>query len=107
MCAVEGWPKSLINQLDEGYPIWRPMIALDEGIPLCHITCHVERGQEHFASLLSALDTEELLTPVQPRQWIFSAVISGGQQLVAMASRRDGWVTAGPRMPIITDNNLL
>jgi hypothetical protein len=105
--AAEGWPKLLINQLDEGYPIWRPMIVLDEGIPLCRITCHVERGQEHFASLLGALDMEELLTPIQPRQWIFSAIISGEQQLVAMASRRDGWVTAGLWLPVITDDDLL
>jgi hypothetical protein len=32
--AAEGWPKSLINQLDEGRPIWRPMVALDKGVPL-------------------------------------------------------------------------
>jgi hypothetical protein len=105
--AVEGWPKSLINQLDEGRPIRRPMVALDEGLPLRRITSHVEGGQENFASLLGALDTEELLTPVQPRQRVFSAVISGEQQFVDMASCRDDGVTASLWVPVITDDNLL
>jgi hypothetical protein len=32
--VAEGCPKSLINQLDEGRPIWRPMVALDAASPV-------------------------------------------------------------------------
>jgi hypothetical protein len=70
--------------MDELLPQWLALVALEEDEPLRRLVGHVKHCQEHLASVRSLLDAEELIASVEPRQWIFSAIVRGKQQLVSM-----------------------
>jgi hypothetical protein len=45
---------------------------------------HVERRKEHLADIRSLLDAKELITSIEPWKRVFSVVVRGEEQLVAM-----------------------
>jgi hypothetical protein len=96
----------LVDKLNKFRPSVRATVEFDEGIPLCHVTRHVECRQEHFPSFLGGLYAEELLTSVEPGQRVFSTIKGREQQFVAVPSGRDNGVTTCLRIAIAADNLL-
>jgi hypothetical protein len=82
--VAEWWPEALVDELDELVPRWLAAVPLKERIPLRRSTGHVERGKEHLAGLRRLLDAEELVAPIEPRQWVLGAVECGEEQLLAV-----------------------
>jgi hypothetical protein len=51
------------------------MAPLNKGVPLHRVVDHVEGDQEHFVIFVRAPNTEELLTPIELRQWIIQVIV--------------------------------
>jgi hypothetical protein len=79
--VCQGWPESLVDQLDEVRPRWLVGVQLQSVVEQ-RVVGEVEQRVGDTMVVRSASDAEVLLTAIKPRQWIADAVVLGKLHLV-------------------------
>lgn len=80
-------PKPLVHEPSEAPPRRHVVFLAEAHIPLLHAPRNVVRGVPHSLIIWNLLPNKELLTTVNPWQWIFLTIICQESELVVAWNR--------------------